>query len=129
MNPNLTLADLISLEGRMSQYMVGSHLYPAVAAYFRGIEHADGDVLRGFGEFVSVTYERTTQLGWESAMLPAWGLRAGQVGLLRDEPGTPEAHAAAIRGLFSALREFADIVDAGQLDAVLAEFATLEPTL
>ena len=127
MSQPLTLADLISLEDQRGRYIVGPDLYPSVASYLAAFQRTDPALLFGFREFVSVRYERTTKHNWPTAMLGTWGLRAEQVGLARGSVGEPDAHELAIRGLFHALRQFAEVVDSGGLEAVLAEFATLSP--
>jgi hypothetical protein len=125
----LTLADLISLEEQRGRYIVGPDLYPSVASYLAAFQRTDPPLLFGFREFVSVRYERTTKHNWPTAMLGTWGLNAAQVGLVSNTPGEPDAHELAIRGLFNALRQFAEVVDSGGLEAILTEFATLGPTL
>lgn len=123
----VTLDELFKLERRGGMYLLAPQWYPAIAGYLSGVERADPEVLYGFQEYVSVTYERNAVLAWPSALLNACGLEARQVGMLPDDPGEPEAHALAIRTLFSVLRDFAAVVEAGGLDAVIDEFDELSP--
>lgn len=121
----LTLGDLIAMERRPYLHLEGATFYPAIVSYLLGVDRADPEVLRGFAEFVSVSYERNCVLAWHAALLRRSGLRFEDVGLESGSYGLVEAHKQAIADLFSTLRDFAEVVQAGGLDAVLAEYQQL----